>query len=847
MSRISLLVFLASIFTALQAFAGNITISGTVTDTQNEPLPGVGILIKGTAKGTTSDIDGKFTLAVDGPATLIFSFVGYQDKEVNVSGATTLNVQLIEEETFLEDVVVIGSRNANRSSLETAVPVDVLPLDKVTNTVGQVDLTQLLQFAAPSFNANNNAGSDGSDHIQSASLRGLGPDQVLVLINGKRRHTSSLVNLLGTRERGKVATDLNTIPVSAIERIEVLRDGAAAQYGSDAIAGVINIVLKKQTDKVEINTAAGIYQEGDGENLMANTNFGFKMGKEGFVNVSAEVNKRYKTDRAPEGEMRVIGDAEMLNTSTFINAELPLDDKTKVYAFGGVNYREGQSAAWGRAADDDRNIPEIYPNGFVPNINTKIQDYSATAGITHKVKGWNLDLSNTFGHNRMSFDISNTLNASIGATSPTDFYAGGFTFGQNVTNLNASKFFPEVLEGLNIAAGGEFRVDMYTIFSGEEGTWKNYQQTTNEDGSYKQGGSQGFPGFSPSNEVDASRHNVAAYLDAELDITKAWMVGAAVRAENYSDFGSTVNGKLASRYSFGEGFALRGSISTGFRAPSLQQAYFNSTYTDFIQGVATEVILAPNDSEIAKALGIPKLKEETSKNYSLGFTATPTEGLTLTVDAYQIDIEDRIVLTGYFSSDDPEIGDELQALGVGQAAFFTNAIDTKTQGVDMVVSYRTDIGQNNLGVSLGANYNKTKVVGDVKTSPELEGKEDIYFGEREKYFLEGSAPEWKGNLTVDYTFGKFAAMARQSYFGNVVMGTWSGDGLVQHYTPKMTTDISLTYNMTDNAKVTVGGSNIFNVYPDKQDPNETDSGGYWEATQMGFNGAYWFARLGFSF
>ncbi|GJM60295.1 TonB-dependent receptor [Persicobacter diffluens] len=822
-------------------------ISGHVVDENGQEMPGVTVMISGTTQGTITNLDGGFELTTALPTNLHFSYVGYADHDLTVSSADqSLQIQLDPTDVKLNDVVILGSRNANRALTETPVPVDIIALDEVTNSTGQMDLSQLLQFAVPSFNSNRQAGSDGSDHIDAATLRGMGPDQVLILVNGKRRHTSSYVNLLGTRGRGAVATDLNTIPVSSIERIEVLRDGAAAQYGSDAIAGVINIVLKKQTGAGSLNAGTGITQEGDGENLMVSGNYGWKAGKDGFVNASVEINKRGMTDRAPEGEMRVIGDADVLNIGTMLNAEFGVSEKTSIYAFGGFNYRDALSGAWGREANDpERNIQEIYPNGFVPYLASEVIDNSLAFGVNSEWKGWKIDLGNAFGYNQSSFDITKTLNASLGPDSPTSFYAGKFQYASNTTNLDLTKFYPSVMEGLNIAFGSAFRVENYQIHQGEEASWKNYGYVDSE-GNVKAGGAQGYPGFRPENEVNESRNNIGGYVDVELDLTEKFMIGTAVRAEHYSDFGSTVTGKIVSRYSPVEMLSIRGAVSTGFRAPSLQQAYYNSTYTDFVGGVAQDVVLARNDSEVAKALGIPELKEEQSQNYSLGMTLTPVDGLTITLDGYQINVYDRVVVTGYFDSEDPDVGHILQEQGVDQVAFFTNAVDTKTYGFDFVTTYTTNIGQDKLTASLAVNHNVTEVTA-VHTSDQLAGKEDIYFGERERLFYEGSAPKWKGNVMLNYQHNKWSAMIRANYFGQVTLGTWTGDGMVAVYDPKTTTDVSFSYHPTDKWNFTLGGSNIFNVYPDKQDPYETDNGGYWDPVQMGFNGAYWYSKVSFNF
>ncbi|MCE9686640.1 TonB-dependent receptor [Shewanella sp. AS16] len=773
--------------------------------------------------------------------------------------AAEADTQVVEQK--IESISVIGTRRAARVDTDTPVPVDIVPMDQIAAKSGQLDIGQLLNFAAPSFNSNRQAGSDGSDHIDAASLRGLGPDQVLVLINGKRRHTSSLINVFGSRARGNVGTDLNTIPVVAIKRIEILRDGAAAQYGSDAIAGVINIVLK---DKIGLDASVttGQYTQGDGQSNQIALNYGVELNKDGgFFNVSGEYTTRDKTDRAPEGEHRVIGDSDVDNASMMFNAELPVDDKTTFYAFGGLNDRQGLAGAWYRAPIDERTVPEIYPNGFVPDIGTSIDDKSLAVGVRSELHDWAIDFSNTYGNNKMKYFISNTANASLGASSPTSFDAGGFQFSQNTTNIDFSRYFDgfDAIEGVNVASGLEYRKESYQIFAGEEGSWKNYQlaEFTDPDTgevSKRPGGAQGFPGFQPSNELDRSRSNISAYVDLEFQLTADTLVTSAIRGEHYSDFGSTVNGKLSFANSSLEDIVLRGSASTGFRAPSLQQRYYNQVITDFVAGQPVDTVYESNDGKLAKALGIPSLKEEESVNLSLGMTARLGD-VTLSVDAYQISIKDRVVLTGKFYSDDPDIGPILQDLNVGAAQFFTNAIDTKTRGVDLTLSHEMDLGEGSLKSFLSANYNKTEVDGQIKTAGLLQGKEVNYFDARERSFLEGGAPDTKFALSFDYELGDFSTSLRTTYFGDVSMGTWSAEGTpfdaadvpTQSYGAKFSTDLSFSYRLNDNLSFTVGGSNLFDVYPDKQDPDETETGGLYESVQMGFNGAYYYARASLSF
>ena len=748
-------------------------------------------------------------------------------------------------------VIEVGSRSAERSRTDTPVPVDVLPISQIADETGQLDLGQLLQFAAPSFNSNRQSGSDGSDHVDAATLRGLGPDQVLVLINGKRRHNSSLVYLFGSRARGNVGTDLNTIPVSAIERIEILRDGAAAQYGSDAIAGVINIVLRKDRS-LNVLLSGGQYAEGDGENTQIALNYGLPLGERGTLSLTGEMLNREKTDRATPGEPRVIGDAATDNLTFFYNLDAPVGSTSTFYGHGGYNDRSGSAGAWYRdgAGSDDipsRNSEAMYPDGFVPTIGSDIRDLSAAFGFRTILGSWSTDLSTTWGSNRMEYLISDTLNASIATRnngiSPSEFDAGGFEFSQHTTNLDFSRFQKEWLRGVNLAVGLEYRRETYEIFAGEQGSWADFDGPGGGNA-----GSQGFPGFQPADEVDASRNNTAAYIDMEFQTTEKLLLTGAIRGEDYSDFGQTVNGKVSFAYAMLTPLHVRGSFSTGFRAPSLHQRYFSSTFTDFIAGEAADIKLAPNESELAELVGIPKLKEEESRNLSLGFTWNPSPSFDVTFDAYQIDIDDRIVLTGGFTGDDPDIGPIIQEQNLVEARFFTNAIDTRTQGVDLTLSHRRPMGGGNLNSMAALNYNTTDVQ-RINTAPGLAGKEDIYFNTRERMFVEGSAPETKGTFGVDFDRDRWNAGVKLIYFGEMESGTWTQiddpEAPPQQYDPRLTTDIHFGIHLARNLQLTVGGTNIFDEVPSEQDPNETENGALWENVQMGFNGAAYYTRLSY--
>lgn len=834
------------------AFAQAFRVTGKVSDENGDPLIGASVLEKGTGNGTITDAGGSYTLSLgNANAVIVATFVGYSTIEREVRGAATQDFTM-QDATILNQVTVVGSRNANRSATDTPSPVDVIDIREITTKQGQLDVNQLLQFAAPSFNSNRQTGSDGADHVDPASLRGLGPDQTLVLINGKRRHQSSLVNLFGSRGRGNTGTDLNAIPAAAIERIEILRDGAAAQYGSDAIAGVINIVMKETVNQLTANVNAGMFKAKyrfddksfDGLNYNANINYGIKLAEKGFLNVTADYNFRDHTNRAntvsDEADLarRQYGDPKINNAALYYNAKVPIGKNFQVYSFGGINKRKGDAYAWTRFADDDRNVPSVYPNGFDPIIASTIDDRAVTGGVRGVWKSWDIDLSNTYGFNKFHFNVRNSINASLGAQSQTKFDAGGFQLGQNVSNLNISRYFKGALQGVNVAFGGEYRTERYKIFAGERGSYYNYDPTL-------AGGSQGFPGYSPADVTNRSRSNVGAYLDIEADVTKKFLVDAAVRFENYSDFGSTLNGKVGLRYKITNAFALRGSVSTGFRAPSLAQKYFNSTFTNFVNGNPVEVLLANNNSAVTRALGIPQLKQETSQNASIGVTMNPAPGLSVTIDGYYVKVKDRVVLTGQFSDEDEEIGGLLQSLRVGQAQFFTNALSyTTTTGIDVIIAHTTPLGIGRLSTTLAANFNQMEL-GPVNTVPRLAGKEDTYFDERERRFVLASAPPSKINLTFDYSVQKLSFMLRFVRFGEVKLANW--DYELDVYSPKVQTDLTVNYKINKNISLSIGGSNILDVYPDMSSPALTESGGGWDPVQMGSNGAFFFTRLGFRF
>ena len=888
--------YLLILLTSFSPLLAQKSISGVVKDHSGGNLPGVNIIEKGTNNGVSTDLDGKYSIKVKDGATLVFSYIGFKTIEKPAT-ASVMNVTLTSEGgEILSDVVIVGSRNTKRTVVNTAVPIDIINMRDVSTQSGKLEINELLEYVAPSFNANKQSGSDGADHVDPATLRGLGPDQTLVLINGKRRHQSSLINLFGTRGRGNTGTDLNAIPAASIKRIEILRDGAAAQYGSDAIAGVVNIVLNDNIDEFTGTVSYGVYntnakgdfptgtantngyrldqngfgnsygkdQSFDGGSVKVSANYGVAVGeKGGYANFTTEYLNKNKTLRPGFDFRKGFGEASILGFNLFGNLSIPVSDKTEIYAFGGRNYRDTDAYAFTRN-DGERVVESIYSGGFTPRITSNILDNSFAAGIKTETKsGWKIDFSNTYGKNLFHYYIKGTLNASLEDASPTEFDAGGHSLSQNTTNLDFSKNFDSVLDGLNVAFGTEFRTETFNIFAGEEGSYATYDTngrpitdpTTQSapidpiSNEARPGGSQGFPGYSPANVVDKSRSNVSLYTDLELDVNKSFLISGALRFENYSDFGSTFNGKLATRIKASDNFNIRGSISTGFRAPSLAQIYYNLRFTNFSSSGASEILLSPNNSPVTKAFGIERLNEEKAVNASFGFTSTFGD-FNATVDGYFINVKDRIVLTGYFDASSFN-------LGVDEAQFFVNGVNTKTYGLDVVLSWKKKFADQTFSATLVGNINDMKI-GSVKNGT-LD--KEIFFGEREKAFLLASAPKNKFGLNLSYDIKWFNAGLAFTRFSEVKLLDYQvyedvadyDNSLTKQlkaatdtYGAKIVTDLTLGFKLNKNAKLSIGANNLFNIYPDQQD-DWVEGGGYWDAVQMGFSGAYYYARLGFNF
>ena len=894
-----------------------------VQDQNGNAIPEAKVQI-GNQEQTTDDSGNAVFSDVTGAQSLTVIAIGFSSKRLNTTaGQTEVTVVLAPIQT-VDAVVVVGTRSIGRRALQAPVPIEVINREQLSLT-GQSETGRVLQMLVPSFNFSSSTISDGTDALRPATLRGLGPDQTLVLVNGKRRHKSALLHVNTSVGRGTAGTDFNAIPSAAIERIEVLRDGAAAQYGSDAIAGVINIVLKDDVNTGDADIYWGQTYEGDGDTWNGNANYGMKVGESGFLNLTAEWRDRYRTNRAgltgerqydwvdvdqgrPADEILEIenndgtvsekpvwfdpreytferqnfriGDADSSQKTGFYNFGLPLAEGLELYSFGGHTSRQNNSAGFYRRANQaSRTVTEIHPDGFLPEINTDIGDTSLALGMawTHETTDLNVDVSVNHGLNTFDFFISNSLNASYGPSSPTSADAGGFELSQTAFNLDVAYPLDYQSSLINLAGGVEFRREGYGIQAGEPLSW--IDAGLGADGAV--GGIQVFPGFRPDNEVDESRTNIAGYVDFESYLSgqpgTGLLVGAAVRGEQYSDFGATVTGKATARYDLTKQVAVRAAGSTGFRAPSLQQLYFNNISTQFKvdvddidsdgntdELVALEVGTFKNDSDAARALGIPELKEETAFNVSGGFVLKPLEKMWLTVDGFLIQIDDRIVLSGSFGADKVA---GLVAAGASSAQVFTNVAQTRTQGVDVAAGYLHAFDNESLlNLKVALTWADTEVIGDVDAPEILVGLEDILFPSQERSMIEEWQPNTRINLSADYIIGDLTIGGALRYFGSYTVQEGSGDDPArQTYGGKWLTDIQSNYQLNQGLSLTIGANNLFDQMPDLNEIGQSRHGTLTDGTghvivdspgvftysrrsaPFGFNGGLYYAKLSYSF
>ena len=765
---------------------------------------------------------------------------------------------------LVDEVIVTGTRVADRTRLDTIAPVDVLT-DEVLSTQATTELAEALSTLAPSINFPRPSITDGTDHIRPATLRGLAPDQTLVLVNSKRRHQSALVNVNGSIGRGSAAVDLNAIPLAAIERVEVLRDGASAQYGSDAIAGVINIRLREARDggearvtfgeySTDVDAARGSRSESDGQTLTASAWTGLPLGGEGFLTLTGEYRDREPTSRGdldprvatltPPETPRVTsryGDSATQDLTFYANAGLPLGAEWEMYGWLGYQQRDGESAAFPRLRNNANNVISIYPDGFLPLITSDIDDLAVAAGTRGEVAGWNADFSLVYGRNKIDYGVEDSINGTLGATSPTSFDAGGMEYDQLVFNAGLVRGFDWIgVEPTNFAVGLEARRETYAINAGEPDSYIN--GGLGAPGAAP--GAQGFPGFQPGNEVDESRTAVGVYADLEAQLSERFLGSVAARVEDYSDFGSAVTGKISGRYDFTGHFALRSTVSTGFRAPGIQQAFFTSTATNFIGGVPFEVGTFPATSPVSQALGSSDLDPEKSRNYSLG--AVFHQGhFEATVDAYRIDIDDRIVLSENLGGT-PAIDAIITPFGIGRARFFINGVDTNTEGVDMVLRYimRTE-SFGRFDITASANWNKTEVTDTPSTSVVTA---PVLFGRINVVTFEEGTPDSKQALSIDWNYptqwGAFGVLLKGTNYGEVLepaaaatLDTQMGQATL--------VDLEVRTKIGEGLSLALGADNLLDKYPTPiaAAANGTGALGFSRYSPFGFNGRFLYARM----
>jgi iron complex outermembrane receptor protein len=759
----------------------------------------------------------------------------------------------------LDTIVVTGTRSLKRSKTDSLQPIDVISAQELTERTGSSELGTALSKIIPSINFPRPTVVDGTELVRPVQLKGLSPDQVLVLVNGKRRHTGAFINLGGTIGRGSAPTDLNAIPVSAISRIEVLREGASARYGSDAIAGVVNIILKSDPKTGEAGIRYGIYDKGDGEQKQSYVSGGTRLGDYGYAIFSGEWQDNQATNRAgldlrdpnatTYGQRTFrFGDPKSDEVKAAFNAGFDLSDTVELYGFSTYSHRNAETAGFYRLSNASNNVPALFPNGYLPLIRGQLDDFSAVAGLRGEAADWRYDVSANYGLNQ--YDVNTrTINVDLykdtGAT-PNSFHNGKLKNSQSVFNIDLSKEYDisAFASPLNIAFGAQYLNQQYQIKAGDPG-------------SYYKSGSSGLSGFRQADAGKWTRDSYAGYLDLETDITQKLSASSAYRYEKYNDFGDTNNASLSLRYQLLPQVAVRGSVSTGFRAPSLAQQYFTQTSSQLVNGQFVEAGTFPSSSQVAQLLGAEDLKAEKSKNYSLGFVFTPTSNLYVTLDAYQIDIDDRISLSSNINASSPAVRDYLISKGItntnfSSVRFFNNASDTRTRGVDLVANYQwKNLPYGELTTSLAYNFNRNEVT-NVDKNPDILnalGVNLTRLDRREQYgLLAGSTPEHKFSLANDYKIGNFGINTNITRYGSFKTFSNAGSASEQKFSAKGLLDLALSYQLKA-WKFTLGGDNITNVYPDKDvyDINKPTGGSlqYSQFSPFGFNGAFYYGKINY--
>lgn len=877
-------------------------IRGQVTDAETgDALVGATLAVEGTRRGAATGQDGSYSIdgLSAGEHTVVASYIGYdsQSRAVTVTeGGATADFSLSSTPLEVDAVTIVGSRFRPRTLITSPLPVDNLKVDELIST-GQVSLDHMLSYKVPSYNVSQQTISDATAHFDPAELRGLGPSRTLVLINGKRRHASSLVYINDTPGKGEVGVDMRSIPTAAIERVEVLRDGASAQYGSDAIAGVVNIIMKEETEYTEVNlstgqTAGGHRNAGDGDNRGVDVNHGMRIGDKGYLNVTASYHDQEETSRAgvPGGDGLFgflydigaipieaaggfeatpgvvatgaqirsgdtdwqrenpdlgtrIGIPEMTTTSVFLNGTYDLNEQTELYAFGGYTDRSGQSYAlyrapyWPGVSDCCNLISGAKANGFQPTFETDVVDNSLTAGARGSKMDWDYDASLSSGRNTVDYTVDNSLNMDMGSDSPTTFEPGGYEFGHAVLNLDVANTF----DRLSLGLGTEFRIE-------------NFVATTGDEASYEGGGVQSFPGIQPQNAVDEDRSNIGFYADAQYDVNDDALVGLAARFENYSDFGTSLTWGANGRYKLADdNLSIRSSLSTGFRAPSLHQIYLSNVQTLLSAGTISNQGTYNNESDVVRSLGVGELEEETSTNFTFGVAFKPRPGWYASVDYYKIAVDDRIVYSSSIASSDEstQVFQILSDANITSLKFFANAVDTETSGFDIVVDVPgVELGPGELDINVAANISDTEIVGAIATPAPIAAAGVNLFDRKEQSRIETARPADKFTLGLTYRVGDLTAALNNTRFGEVTWRHAGGDATKdydattdQTFAAKVLTDLILNYKINEMFGLNLAVNNLFDVYPDKLDAKgdfEADLGGRfeypWEVNQFGFTG-----------
>jgi iron complex outermembrane receptor protein len=779
-------------------------------------------------------------------------------------------------------IIVTGTRQSDRTVAESPVPIDVID-GRILERTGSTDTNKALSFLVPSFNFPQPSITGGTDIIRPATLRGLAPDQTLVLVNGKRRHVSALLNINGSVGRGSAAVDMSMLPAGAIERVEVLRDGAAAQYGSDALAGVINLILKNNRKGMDVSltygefittedgvpTALGVQVQPDGQPVLTPdnvyalrygkdrsiqdgrtrtlvANLGLPLREQGFLNLTLQARDRDPTNRAgadprrqypllPNGSAdprelefnrlsHRFGEAGVEDINLIMNSQLPLaGGALEAYAFGSYGNRDGTTQGFYRQANDGRVVTQIYPDGFLAQVLVDLHDGALTGGVRGEWAAWKYDASASYGRDQLELTTANSNNASLGVDSPTRFDAGALRYEQRAVNFDIQRpiELAALEKPLSLALGLEYRGEQFGISAGEPASYIQGPVRL-PSGQLAAAGAQVFPGFRPDNATDRERHGSSAYLDLEADLADRWNLTFAARAEDYSDFGSSVNYKAAARYSIIEGLGLRAGVSTGFRAPSLHQQYFSTTSTNNVAGKLVDVGTFAVTDPVARALGAKDLKPERSLNLGGGLIFNQIPRLDVTVDYYRIDIDDRIVLTENLgtsgtSAQNAAVQQLLRNAGfnsISSARFFINGLDTLTEGVDVVAAYRLPpVSVGDLRVTAGYNATQTKVrryISDLGVLAQIPGLE--LFGRLESQRIERGQPRSKLALSGDWKRGAWSATLRTNRYGEVFApGVDPRDDLTIR--PAWVTDLELR-GAAFKLDLAIGAENLFDVYPD---------------------------------